>query len=203
MTKHWSAQDNRIPVLVLHPSGSFRRGLAAALDTDVFELAEPAEPAAWLAGDTRRVVVVADGTQKAVIASAGENTVVVVLVATLDVAAYRRALADRAAGVAHIDADPATIALVTQAAVTGEVILPTEVARRLAGRLPSEQLQLSQEELNLLQRLSDGATVVELADEFFMGERTIRRRLQNVYLQLGASGRSDALKRAAQLGLIE
>jgi DNA-binding NarL/FixJ family response regulator len=148
-------------------------------------------------------VVVGDRTEDTVIAARGDSTVVIVLVGKLEVDAYRNALAAGADGVVHIDADPDTISLVVRAAITREVVLPAEIARRLAGKPKPSDLAMSAEEMGMLQRLSDGATVVQLADEFYLAERSVRRRLENLYVRLGVSGRAAALKRASQLGLVE
>ncbi len=199
-----TADDASTPVVVLHPSASFRRGLAASINNASLTLVEtPPDLAEWLAGNTPRAVIVADATESALIPQCGEDTTLVVLLSELEVGAYRRALAAGADGVAHIDADPETIALVVSSAITGEVVIPTEIARRLAGRAQPANLELSAEETGMLQRLSDGATVIQLADEFYLAERSVRRRLQNVYVRLGVSGRAAALKRASQLGLID
>jgi DNA-binding CsgD family transcriptional regulator len=198
--------DRRIPtpVVVLHPSASFRRGLSGPLhDRSLALTAAPTDLAEWLAGTTTRAVVIGDGTQAALIPLCGDSSTAIVLVGELEVGAYRRALAAGAHGVAHIDADPETIALVVQSAVAGEVVIPAEIARRLAGRAQPADLQLSAEEIGMLQRLSDGATVVQLADELYLAERSVRRRLQNVYIRLGVPGRAAALKRASQLGLVD
>jgi DNA-binding NarL/FixJ family response regulator len=92
---------------------------------------------------------------------------------------------------------------VVRAAVAGEVVLPAEVARQLAGRPRPADIELAGEEIAFLQRLSEGATVVQLAADFYLAERTVRRRLQNIYLRLGAAGRTEAVKRASQLGLVD
>lgn len=44
---------------------------------------------------------------------------------------------------------------------------------------------------------------MELADRYFLAERSGCRRLQNIYIKLGATGRAEAVKRAAQLGLLD
>ena len=77
------------------------------------------------------------------------------------------------------------------------------LARRLAGKPRPGKVELSSEERSLLQRISEGATVVQLADEFFLAERSVRRRLQNVYVRLGVTGRAEAVKLASQLGLVD
>ena len=189
------SSDATTPVVVLHPSASFRRGLGDALrDRSLTLTAAPPDLPIWLNGDSRRVLVIGHGTEANMIPRCGDSTTVVVLVGDLDAGTYRRALAIGAHGLANVDADPETIATVVQASVTGEIVLPVEIARRLAGRPPPSDLVLSPEERGLLQRLSDGATVVE---------RSVRRRLQNIYIRLGVPGRAAALKRASQLGLVE
>lgn len=203
MTPGLALPGDSTPLVVLHPSASFRRGLGAALAGDSFALDAPENLSEWLADTGRRVVVVADGSEATVMVESGSWTTTVVLVATLELDAYRRALAAGAHGVAHVDADPDTIAHVVRAAIAGEVVLPAEIARRLAGRPQPKELQLTPEEVSLLQRLSDGATVVQLADDFFLAERSIRRRLQNIYIRLGVTGRAAAVKRASQLGLLD
>jgi two-component system response regulator DesR len=130
--------------------------------------------------------------------------VVVALVPDLVVGNYRRALAVGVDGVCDADLPPEMIARVVDAAVSGEVTLPAEMARRLAagsspeGRSPS----LSADEQALLQGYADGTSIPDLAKKEFLGERTVRRRLQNICLKLGARSRSEAIKRATQLGII-
>ncbi len=192
-----------IPAVVVHPASSFRRGLEAALNPDRFRVETPEDLDAWLACEGRRLVIIADGTESETLRNRPSSTIVVVLVPTLDVDGYRRALAGGADGVAHLDAHPTMIAHVATGACNGEVIIPAEVARQLAGRPRPVALELSAEDRLLLQRLSDGATVGQLGDELFLAERSVRRRLQNVYIRLQVNGRAEALKRAGQLGLVE
>lgn len=192
-----------IPAVVVHPSSSFRHGLGAALDPQRFRVEDPEDLDGWLGCDGRRLAIVANGTEVAVLTNRRPTTTVVVLVPTLDINGYKSALAGGADGVAHVDAHPTTIAHVAMGAVNGEVIVPAEVARQLAGRPRPAALELSAEDRLLLQRLSDGATVVQLGEEMYLAERSVRRRLQNIYIRLEVSGRAEALKRAGQLGLVD
>lgn len=192
-----------IPTVILHRSASFRQGLAAAIDSTVLGVEEVSDLDEWLSGNPPRLVVVGDGAEATILGRRQPGTLVVVLVPTLDLAGYRQALAAGADGVAHVDGQPAIIADVIRGAVVGEVILPAEVARQLAGKPRAHQPDLSNEERNLLQRISEGATVVQLADEFYLAERSVRRRLQNIYVKLGAGGRAEAVKLAGQMGLVD
>ena len=191
-----------IPAVVVHPSSSFRHGLGAALDPRRFRSEDPENLDVWLGLDGRRLAIVANGAELAMLANRRATTTLVVLVPTLEIDLYKRALAIGADGVAHIDAHPSTIAHVALGAVNGEVIIPAEVARQLAGRPRPAALDLSSEDRLLLQRLSDGATIVQLGEEMYLAERSVRRRLQNIYIRLEVSGRAEALKRAVQLGLV-
>lgn len=200
-----SDQANRlvIPAVVVHPSSSFRHGLGAALDPQRFRTEDPEDLEVWLGLDGRRLVVVVQGSEVELLANRRPTATVVVLVPTLEIDGYRSALAGGADGVAHVDAHPTTIAHVATGAANGEVIMPAEVARQLAGRPRPAALDLSAEDRLLLQRLSDGATVVQLGEEMYLAERSVRRRLQNIYIRLEVSGRAEALKRAGQLGLVD
>lgn len=156
-----------------------------------------------LENDPSVVVILADDAGTPILQRAKPETVVVLLVDTLRTEAYQSALASGAHGAAHVNASPETIAHVVEAATKGETVLPTEVARQMAGRPRPKELVLTNDERAMLQRLSEGATVVQLADELFMAERTVRRHLQNIYLLLGATSRAEAVKRASQMGLLD
>lgn len=192
-----------IPTVILHRSASFRHGLAAALDSTMFAIVDVTDTGVWLAGRPPRVVVVGNGDEASVLAQRYPGITVIVLLPTLELDGFRQALAAGADGVAHVDSQPAIIADAIRAAVIGEVILPAEVARQLAGKPRSQRPSLSAEERSLLQRISEGATVVQLADEFYLAERSVRRRLQNIYVKLGAAGRAEAVKLAGQLGIVD
>lgn len=125
----------------------------------------------------------------------------------LDVDHYRRALAS-GAGVVHVDTSSSIIADVIVAAAQGEVVLPIEIARRIAstasGTAPTVDptaIGLDPLETDILRAIADGATVVSLAARLHFSERTIRRRLQGIYVKLGVANRAEAIRAAERLGL--
>lgn len=187
---------------IVHPSASFRNGLAAAFPVDRWEVLPGEDLNELLENGPSVVVILANDPGTPILQRDKPETVVVFLVDSLRTEAYQSALAAGAHGVAHVNASPETIAHVVGAASKGETVLPTEVARQMAGRPRPKDLTLNDDELFLLQRLSEGATVVQLAEERFMAERTVRRHLQNIFLILGASSRAEAMKHASQLGLL-
>lgn len=190
-----------LPLVILHPSTSFRAGLAAAFtDRSIVVLDGEGQEQDT---DRGRILVLADGSYRSILETQDALSTVIVLVDDLNPAAYQDALARGADGVAHVDASPETIAQVAYAAVGGEVVLPTEIARLMAGRPRTTEIDLSTEDIQLLQRLSEGLTVNQLAGEVYSSERSLRRRLQNIYVRLGVGGRVEAMKRASQLGLLD
>jgi len=138
--------------------------------------------------------------------SAGDVGVVTIAVLpVLDLDGYVRALSLGADGVVYADTSSAITADVIVAASQGEVLLPSQAAQAMA-KLAHRQrpsTELDAVDLELLRALSEGTTVVQIADRLFYSERTVRRYLQNVYLRLGVRNRAEAIATAARLGLLD
>lgn len=129
---------------------------------------------------------------------------VVAMIVDLGVEVYARALQLRAAGVVHFDTSSAMVVSVIQSAIQGEVVLPAYAAWSLTTRaspnatLPTEITPI---ERQLLSALIRGDRIAEIADMLCYSDRTIRRRLQNLYLKIGAKNRHDAVRLASRFGL--
>jgi DNA-binding NarL/FixJ family response regulator len=61
---------------------------------------------------------------------------------------------------------------------------------------------LSDQELRLLQLLSDGASTQDMATSLYLSERTVKRKVQDVLSKLGASSRAQAVATAFKRGLL-
>jgi two-component system response regulator DevR len=72
--------------------------------------------------------------------------------------------------------------------------LATEKLRREFG--------LSQEELRILWAMARGATNKEIAEEFFWSEVTVKKKVQEILVKLGAENRTQAVAKAIRQGLI-
>lgn len=194
-----------IGLTLVHPSRSFATGLAASFDPDRFSVVRVDQLDPEPTGVILFAVFDDADWERLDYLTRLASVTVVALIPDLDVATYARALSFGASGVAHVDTDPETIRIVTEAALSHEVVVPAQAAHAMARQMVGRQqvnAQLDESEVALLQRLSEGATVVQLAEATFVAERTIRRKLQGVYLKLSVGGRAEALKRAAQLGLV-
>lgn len=65
----------------------------------------------------------------------------------------------------------------------------------------SQELLLSERELEVLSLVAEGLRNSQIAAKLFITQGTVKRHLTNIYAKLGASSRTDAVRRAAALGL--
>ena len=70
-----------------------------------------------------------------------------------------------------------------------------------AGEL--EHAGLSRRELEVLRLVSVGRTNREIARELFLSPRTIDMHVRNVLTKLGCRSRTEATRRAVELGLLQ
>lgn len=61
---------------------------------------------------------------------------------------------------------------------------------------------LSKRELQILQKVSEGCTDLELADQIFLSVNTVKWHLRNIYHKLGVRSRLEAVTEAKKMGLI-
>ncbi|MFF1877867.1 LuxR C-terminal-related transcriptional regulator [Leifsonia sp. NPDC058230] len=77
-------------------------------------------------------------------------------------------------------------------------------ARAALGALPTAALPepLTQRELEILSHLPSRATNVELAERFYVSVNTVKTHIVHIYRKLDAPNRSEAIRRARELGLL-
>jgi LuxR family transcriptional regulator, maltose regulon positive regulatory protein len=93
---------------------------------------------------------------------------------------------------------------------TTHASLISDIQNLLSGHAPAarpndtEPLRepLSESELRVLRYLPTNLSAPEIAAELFVSLNTIRTHLRNVYAKLGVHSRTDAVKRARELGLL-
>lgn len=96
-----------------------------------------------------------------------------------------------------------------QAVHRGERRLSRAVAGKALQQLEAltqAQLQtevgLSDQELQLLQLIADGATTQEMAGALYLSERTVKRKVQDILDKLEAANRAQAVSEAYKRGLL-
>lgn len=117
---------------------------------------------------------------------------------------YQAALRRGASAAAAWD-EPLDVVLdVLGAALAGRVLIPFEVAATLG--LPAAQpdpARFTSEELGWLRMLAAGATATALAEQSGLSNRTMYRRLADLYTRLGVHNRAEAITTATRWGLLD
>jgi DNA-binding NarL/FixJ family response regulator len=205
---------------VFHPVACYRRGLVATL----LEAGFAAEQPDWAAEQPHNAAEQPDGAAEwaaepgpravFVLASSPEFPEVVALLADrrdLTVVAllgdpappaYREVI-DAGAFPLAWDASPATIVALLEAALGGQVVVPSSVVAALAAPVPpaGEPPGLDDIEVLILARLARGDTDRRIASALRVSERTVRRRLQAIFAKIGVETRVQAGVYAAHRGL--
>lgn len=114
----------------------------------------------------------------------------------LQIEAYVRALR-AGAGAVYADSRTEVLIDVVRAAIVGEVRLPLSVAQALAVHEPPDTadvtaMPLDEVEEVLASLIRDDQTTAVMASALGYSERTVRRKLQGLYLKLGVEGRDAA-----------
>ena len=66
----------------------------------------------------------------------------------------------------------------------------------------AREQQAAPDELAVLEKLPERLSYVDMAAELYVSLNTVKTHLRHIYLKLGVSSRSSAVKRATSLGLL-
>jgi DNA-binding NarL/FixJ family response regulator len=204
-------------VFIVASSPALRAGLRALLsDTDTIVVGEVSvlnrdQPAAFADVD---VFLLADPTQMhalAAVLTPDRSQSVVLIANDRDALPALRALAVHSWGIAHGDASAAELIATIRAVSQGLVVLPAALAADALTPQPpangiAEPAELEQpltpREVEVLERVSRGLPSKLIAQQLEVSESTIKFHLSSIYAKLGVSSRTEAVSRAARLGLI-
>lgn len=118
----------------------------------------------------------------------------IAVLADLRPAAYVKALAHGNAAV-HLDTSTEIMVAVITAALRHETLLPAALARDLGATIASGTTGAAELDRELAELLVAGHTSATIAHRLHFSERTIRRRIQALYLTLGVQTRAEAVER--------
>lgn len=160
-------------------------------------------PDVWLVSDTDQLPALVAGLHTAL-----QQAVVVIGDATPAINALAGA---DLSGLAVVQADvsPAELQAAVLAAAQGMLVMPYRAGRDAitvtavapAQDAPLEQ-PLTQRELEVLERVSRGLPSKMIAQQLDVAESTIKFHLSSIYSKLGVATRTEAVSKAARLGLI-
>jgi DNA-binding NarL/FixJ family response regulator len=109
------------------------------------------------------------------------------------------------------DIQPDELAQAVRSVARGEVLVQPQIASRLISRFgrqggqgrPINALEsLTARELEVLRLLARGLRNKEIAARLYVSERTVNFHLANIYQKLNVSGRTEALSKAHEQGLL-
>ncbi len=117
-----------------------------------------------------------------------------------------------AGGYVSKEVAPDELARAVRAVARGEVLLQPQLAARLLTRFGGQELgatggypqeSLTAREREVLQLLARGLRNKEIAARLVVSERTVNFHLANIYAKLHVSGRTEALSKALEQGLLK
>ena len=211
-------EPSRLRVLIAEDQAMVRQGIRAMLEAsgeiEVIGEAENGEQAAERARALRPDVVLMDIQMPRVdgleglrrIHAAQPELSVVILTTFLTDEAIREALGAGAKGYLLKDAEPADLIASVRAAARGETLLSAAVTERLSalasGQAKSaDTLSLNEREREVLTLLTQGARNKEIAAQLFITTSTVEYHLSNIFVKLGVSNRTEAVRVALEHGL--
>jgi DNA-binding NarL/FixJ family response regulator len=180
---HPAARGRRMIRLLLaddHPV--VRAGLRAVLETeaDFVVLAEAPTAIAARPGAPRVLVLTTYDTDADILA----------------------AIEAGAAGYLLKDAPPEELAAAVRTAAAEKSALAPAVALRLMDRMRSPDAALSRREIEVLQLVADGMSNLQISQQLFLSQATVKSHLEHVYTKLAVDSRTSAVAAATARGLI-
>jgi DNA-binding NarL/FixJ family response regulator len=192
-------------VCVLAPTPTLRAGLSALLAQadPALELLEDAEGGR----DDADVLVIAEPEDVAALIGEGRQGVVV-LSDDEAIAETLRSLPLRGWAVLPTYATAPELRAAVLAAAHGMVALPSAMAALLIAApstsrpIEAPRKPLTPRELEVLELVSQGLPSKLIAHALGVSESTVKYHLSSIYAKLGVASRTEAVSRAARLGLI-
>ncbi|MDQ2722911.1 MAG: response regulator transcription factor [Actinomycetota bacterium] len=192
-----------------------RAGLRAVLETEpdfhVVAEAPTAEQAITLAAELDVDVVLMDlqfgagmhGSAATAMITAQPHAPHVLVLTTYDTDAdILAAIEAGAVGYLLKDAPPEELATAVRTAAAGKSALSPAVALRLMDRLRVPDAALSRREIEVLQLVADGHSNLQISQQLFLSQATVKSHLAHIYTKLSVDSRTSAVAVATARGLI-
>src|SRR5918998_2112135 len=208
--------DMAIRVLITDDHGVVRQGLRMylGLDPELEVVGEAAngEEALRIARELRPNVVlmdllmpVMDGIEATrAIRAEMPDVEVIALTSVLEDASVSGAVRAGAIGYLLKDTEADALGRAIKAAAAGQVQLAPEAAARLMRevRAPENPEALTEREAEVLKLVARGRANKQIAQELFVGEKTVKAHVSSVLMKLGVQSRTQAALYAVRIGLV-
>jgi len=106
------------------------------------------------------------------------------------------------------DTEPDELRQSLQLVQNGMSVLSPQVTRRVLEAVSSDTTRmpdssLSSREMEVLECLSQGMTTVQIANQLFISENTVKTHVRHILEKLNAANRVEAVNKAYQLGILK
>ena len=106
------------------------------------------------------------------------------------------------------DASADALVDAAQKAVEGGAVIHPQLTRTFIEEVhltesPAEQAPLSKREREILQKIANGATTKEVANDLGISPHTVKTHLERIFEKLGANDRAQAVAIAIRTGLVQ
>jgi two-component system, NarL family, response regulator DegU len=162
------------------------------------ELAESADPQIILMDLTMPVLDGLEATRRIIARMPGIRVVILTMHAEPQLA--KDAVDAGASGYLVKDCTTDDIVDAIEAALRGETTFPTSTS---SAATSSQRPVITQREAEVLQLIADGNNTTEAAKALYVSVKTVKNHLASAYAKLDAHDRTQAVLRAARLGLIK
>jgi len=100
------------------------------------------------------------------------------------------------------DAPPEELATAVRTAAAGKSALAPAIALRLMDRMRAPDAALSRREIEVLQLVADGHSNLQISQQLFLSQATVKSHLAHIYTKLAVDSRTAAVAAATTRGLI-
>lgn len=213
--------DSPIRVMIIHTLPLLRAGLAAWLNhgaasprTRVVAVESSCTRALFIARDHRPEVVLIDGSAEGALEAARalhqlpSRPGVIVIAGAGGYPSVQASLAANVSGYVPLHTTPEDLLSGIATVVSGGIYVHRDAAARLArfvdgSRAVVQNGVLSSREVLILRRLSQGMSLQNVAQEFGVTERTLRRYFASISVKLGARTHVQAVAEAIRRGVLD
>jgi DNA-binding NarL/FixJ family response regulator len=194
-------------VAVVHPSRGLQQALVRQLRSHGYRGEDdPDDLSGWLAARPGAVLVLpADDDRWLPIRRGHPDATLIAIISEHRADAYQHAYANGASGVVSTNDLLDEAVPIIDDALRGWSRVPVEVVQLMAATAstgPPHDVTLADQEIDALRRLSEGATVVDLARDLSVSEREMHRMLSGLYHRMGVHSRAEAIVLGTRWGLI-
>jgi DNA-binding NarL/FixJ family response regulator len=87
-------------------------------------------------------------------------------------------------------------------------VLSPQITRNVLNAVAAEpnllpEINLSRREMEVLERLSEGNTTIQIANQLYISENTVKTHVRHILEKLNASNRVEAVNKANRLGILK